>query len=512
MQNFANFAGFRYKSTKIMIPEIKITSREQELDNLVVIISNWSGLPGGIFSQAEKNYLKLQVEKAEKEVVMLHRMTYQVFLFFIRKGNDTAGVLERCRKAGSEIARILNENKAQRVALFDAQGNGPETLALAEGLALAGYQYRRFKSDAKAENTLREVEIYSSFLSVSDAPKGKRHASETIPLPHLNILLETVAWCRDLVNTPNSHQTAATFVAEVEQRALQPGASVEILNKPKLEALKMGGILAVNKGSQEPPVFTVVEWHPDNPVNSKPIILVGKGIIYDTGGMNLKPGSGMLNMKNDMAGAATVAAVMVAAARTRMPLHLVGLMPATDNRPGPQAIVPGDVITFTDGTTVEVVDTDAEGRLLLADALCYARRYDPALVIDLATLTGSAVRALGPYGAAAMQKDAAPELELLKKSGQQVHERVAEFPLWEEYGESLKSEIADLKNLGTPEAGLIIAAKFLEHFTRYPYIHLDIAGPAFLDKQDSYRGIGGTGFGVRLLFDFLSNLANQPSH
>ena len=508
---FPNFAGFRYKITKIMIPEIKISSREQELDNLVVVVSRWNKLPGGIFNQAEKNYLRQQVEAEGKSVVTLNRITYQVFLFFIRKEQDPEKRLEGCRKGGAEIARSLNDQKAERVAVFDVEGNGDEALALAEGMALGSYQYLRFRKDGKKVNTLREIEIYSGFLSATIDDFDGNPGSGIISPLNLNTLVGTVSWCRDLTNTPNSHQTATSFALEVEREASQAGVSVEILNKSRLQALKMGGIMAVNRGSMEPPVFIVAEWKPANAIPAKPIVLVGKGVIYDSGGMNLKPGNSMQNMKHDMAGAAAVAATMVAAARANLPVHLVGLMPATDNRPGPNAMVSGDVITFQDGTTVEVVDTDAEGRLLLADALCYAQKYDPALVIDLATLTGSAVRALGPYGAAAMQKDAAQELGLLKQSGQQVFERVVEFPLWEEYGESLKSEIADLKNLGTPEAGLIIAAKFLEHFTRYPYIHLDIAGPAFLDKPDSYRGTGGTGFGVRLLFNFLSNLANRPS-
>jgi leucyl aminopeptidase len=182
-------------------------------------------------------------------------------------------------------------------------------------------------------------------------------------------------------------------------------------------------------------------------------------------------------------------------------------MPATDNRPGVKALVPGDIITMHSGMTVEVVNTDAEGRLILADALSYAKKYDPSLVIDLATLTGAAVRAIGKLGAVAMQSNAASELEALKKSGFEVYERLVEFPMWDEYGDMIKSDLAELKNLGPGEAGMITAAKFLEKFTSYPYIHLDIAGPAFIDKRDSYRGQGGTGFGVRLLFDFIEKMA-----
>jgi leucyl aminopeptidase len=247
-----------------------------------------------------------------------------------------------------------------------------------------------------------------------------------------------------------------------------------------------------------------MEWKPADSKNEKPIVLVGKGVTYDTGGMNLKPGDSMLNMKDDMSGAAVVAATVYAIAMAKLPVYVVGLMPATDNRPGEKALVPGDIITMHNGTTVEVLNTDAEGRLILADALSYAQKYDPELVIDLATLTGSAVRSIGKYGAPAMQSKASKELDKLKETGFDVYERLVEFPMWDEYGDLVKSDLADLKNLGPPEAGLITAAKFLEKFTSYPYIHLDIAGPAFLEKRDSYRGQGGTGFGVRLLFEFVS--------
>jgi leucyl aminopeptidase len=225
--------------------------------------------------------------------------------------------------------------------------------------------------------------------------------------------------------------------------------------------------------------------------------------------MNLKPGESMLNMKDDMSGAAAAALAVYAIARARLPVYVVGLMPATDNRPGTKAIVPGDVLKMHNGMTVEVLNTDAEGRLILADALSYARRYKPELVIDMATLTGAAVRAIGKFACAGMESGASEEMLELTESGFRTYERIVELPLWDEYGELMKSELADLKNLGPVDAGTITAGKFLEKFTDYPYIHLDIAGPAFLDKADSYRGIGGTGFGVRLLFDYMCKRINS---
>jgi leucyl aminopeptidase len=211
-------------------------------------------------------------------------------------------------------------------------------------------------------------------------------------------------------------------------------------------------------------------------------------------------------MKSDMAGAAAVAAVLFVVAKNSLPLHIVTLIPATDNRPGGNAITPGDVITISNGTTVEVLNTDAEGRLILADALCYAKKYNPMLVIDLATLTGSAVMTLGTHGIAAMGAQCRGLFDLLKKAGERVNERLVELPLWEEYDEMIKSSIADVKNIGGGEAGAITAGKFLQRFVDYPWIHLDIAGPSFLHTADHYRTIGGTATGVRLLTDFLGLL------
>jgi leucyl aminopeptidase len=249
-----------------------------------------------------------------------------------------------------------------------------------------------------------------------------------------------------------------------------------------------------------------MEYKPKNARNKQPVILVGKGVVYDTGGLSLKPTPNSMDMmKCDMAGSAAVAGAIYAVAKAKLPVHVIGLVPATDNRPGENAYVPGDVITMFNGLTVEMLNADAEGRMILADALAYAQKYKPQLVIDLATLTGAAVAAIGTSGIVAMGTADEKTKDKLKQSGNNTFERLAEMPFWEDYDDLIKSDIADMKNIGGPYAGAITAGKFLARYIDYPWMHFDIAGPAFLTSKDGYRGKGGTGVGVRLLYDYLKN-------
>ena len=276
----------------------------------------------------------------------------------------------------------------------------------------------------------------------------------------------------------------------------------------------MGGVLSVNQGSIAKPTFNILTYKSEKSQSKRPIVLVGKGVMYDTGGLSLKPTHNSMDMmKCDMGGAAAVIGAIYSLALSKSDCYVVGLIPAVENRPGGDAYVPGDVITMMNGTTVEVLNTDAEGRLILADALCYAKRYDPELVIDIATLTGAAARSIGKYGLVAMENyskeiftNFSNDMKRLLKSGNIVGERVAVQPFWDDYKKELESNIADIKNLGGAEAGHITAGKFLEHFVDYPWIHLDIAGLAFLTSDHSYCRKGGTGAASRLLTYFIHNL------
>ncbi len=458
---------------------------------MILLLEDKDHLPPALLTGEEYTYVIHQKDKQEKDLVILNRYDHLVVIQFIKKEPSVPKRLENCRIAGDRIGSLLNDHKIREVFIYDLEGRQEETLALAEGMELGNYQFLAYKKEpGKKKNSLETIYLFSK--SVTRKMAGI-----------LNIVCEASGRCRTLINEPVIQMNATLLAGEIAKMGKEAGAEVEILNKKKIEALKMGGLLAVNRGSQDPPTFTIFSWKPPRPLNTKPYVLVGKGIVFDTGGLNIKSGNYMDNMKYDMAGAAAVAAVVWSVARAGLPLHVIALIPATDNRPCGNAYAPGDVITMYNGTTVEVLNTDAEGRLILADALSYARNYDPELVIDIATLTGAAAMAVGKYGLVAMKSKSEAEFGELVSAGEKVYERIVEFPLWEEYGELIKSDVAEIKNIGGREAGAITAGKFLEHFTDYPFIHLDIAGPVWSEKKDSYRGMGATGVGVRLLFEFL---------
>jgi leucyl aminopeptidase len=404
---------------------------------------------------------------------------------------------EGIRRAVANAVTFANDHKFKSLVVSVPTGtqhsSGDVSEAIAETLYLANYQFLTYKSK-KDRNSLAEATV------VSPAKADEARVERALKVAR------AVEVARDLVNEPVITLTAKALADRAEELGKEYGFKVEVFNKKQIQSLKMGGLLAVNTGSVDPPTFTVMEWKPKKANNSKPVVLVGKGVVYDTGGLSLKPTlNSMDSMKSDMAGAAAVICTMCTVAALNLPVHVVGLVPATDNRPGGNAYTPGDVITMFDGSTVEVLNTDAEGRMILADALAYAKKYDPQLVIDLATLTGAQIVAIG-YQAAALMGTASPEVKAsLAAAGQRMYERTAELPLWDEYKELLKSDIADMKNIGGSSAGSITAAKFLEQFTAYPWIHLDIAGPSWLGASDAYRPRNGTGYGVRLLTEFLSS-------
>jgi leucyl aminopeptidase len=413
-----------------------------------------------------------------------------------------AETLRTAAAAGSEVAQ---EYEADAVAslLPAAETMDDETTAqaLVEGLMLGAYRYRAYKTDEgfAGPSTLL---VYVGEDDDADAVEtGTRRG---------HWLAAATATARDLVNRSPDDKTAEAFAEFVAASGTEHGYDVEIWDEARIRDEEMGGLLAVNRGSFDPPTVSTLTWSPEAAVNERPVVVVGKGVMFDTGGLSLKDTKGSMDkMKSDMAGAAAVVGLFEALADLEVPLHVVGLLPATDNRPGHRAYVPGDVVEMHSGTTVEVMNTDAEGRLLLADALSYASTHlDPMLMVDVATLTGSCIAALGSQAAGVMasETDAAAErLYSIQRAGERTGERVHPLPMYDDYKEALDSDVADLQNVGGRAAGAITAGKFLEHFVDAPWLHLDVAGPAFRDTPDGYTPVGGTGFGVRLLTSYLAD-------
>lgn len=450
--------------------------------NRVIIVSE--GMDTSVFSENEKVLIS-RFQDQKKDVTSVNDLDSN--LIFV-KSNENA---EKMRMHGASVRSSVN-NDVESIAI---SGSADDSFHLTEGLLLANYQFLKyFKEEEreKKENKLAAIELSSSVTSAS--------------CEELLSIYEAVGWSRTMVNEPVSYLNAEQFAAEMKALAENAPLEVSVLEKTQLESLKMGGILAVNQGSIDPPTFTILEYKPENAKNEKPIVLVGKGVVYDTGGLSLKPTPNSMDlMKIDMGGAACVAGAVYLAALQKLPVHIITLVPATDNRPGLNAYAPGDVVTMFDGTTVEVRNTDAEGRMLLADALAYSNKYDPELVIDAATLTGAAVRALGNFASCVMGNADDNYFQQLEEASVACHERIARFPFWDDYLEEMKSPIADLNNLGGPYAGMITAGKFLEHFVKAPFIHMDLGNPVFRASADGYRVKGGTGTGVRLLYHFLKN-------
>ena len=466
---------------------IKNKNTISKQDNLIILANKNTKLSSIDLNKNEKKYIK-DLLKKNKEIIVIIQYLRKIIIVNPKKIDNKILFIENIRGLGHKVySELIDLNN---ILIENLEINDINTYAFVEGLSLSNYQFNNHKSKTKKVKDLN-INIINNKNSVNNKE-----------LENLNV---SVKLTKDLVNTPFSHLKAKDLAKQAQLAGKKSGFKTTVFNKKKIQSLKMGGLLAVNQGSLDEPTFSILEWKPKNAKNKKPIILVGKGIVYDTGGLSLKPTKGMDIMKVDMAGAGTVVGAMHAVASNKVPKHVIGLIPATDNRPSGNAYAPGDVVTMYNKLTVEVLNTDAEGRMILADALSYADKYKPELVIDLATLTGAAARAIGHFGIVSMHKNAEKYHNQLKESGNLTHERLAEMPFWDDYDELIKSDVADIKNIGGPIAGAITAGKFLSNFINYPWIHLDIAGPAYVETNYGYRGKGATGMGVRLLYNFIKN-------
>jgi leucyl aminopeptidase len=379
------------------------------------------------------------------------------------------------------------------------QPSAPITLAKAieaivEGTILGLYRFRELKTD-NSDNHQTKIE---RLVLISDAPTPEANAAIRAGA----VIAESTVWARDLVNRPANIACPAHIVEHAQAEAHATGLTCRVLNKEELAALGMDLFLSVNQGSDKPAQMVILEHNVDRK-DLPTVVLVGKGITFDTGGISLKPSQHMEKMKGDMGGAAAVLGALRAVALLDLPLHVVGLTPLTENMPDARATKPGDVFTSLKGLTVEIINTDAEGRLILADALTYARTFNPDALFDIATLTGGRIIALGDHAAAVMGDEAL--IQQLRTSGDATGERVWPLPLFEAYGEQLKSEVADVKNVGGRAASSITAGFFLSKFVpdKVAWVHIDIAGLGLVDKDRPYVPKGATGFGVRLFVEML---------
>jgi len=376
------------------------------------------------------------------------------------------------------------------VALADGEGPGPEH---AEALALAAheavYVYRHTKPSAPPAPALQRVGLVGAQARQAELQGG---------LACGDAIGAGVTVARELANRPGNHCTPSFLAEEAQRLGKAHGLKVEVLDRKDIDKLGMGAFLAVAQGSEQAPKFIVARWQGAGRKDA-PVVLVGKGITFDTGGISLKPAAEMDEMKFDMGGAASVLGTLRALAQLKAPVNVVGLIAATENMPGGRAVKPGDVVTTMSGQTVEILNTDAEGRLILCDALTYAERLKPTAVVDIATLTGACVIALGHLRSGLFCPDDALAGELLR-AGDQAHDPCWRMPVDDDYGEALKSHFADMANVGPRAGGAITAAMFLKRFAgKFPWAHLDIAGTAW--KSGAAKG--ATGRPVALLTHFV---------
>jgi len=409
--------------------------------------------------------------------------------------------LEKLRNVYASVMRHLRNMGVREAATsidFNLLADDQEKMvqAAVEGALLGLYQYTPYKTvDREDLKEMAELNI------VADA---KDFALVEFNVKKARMIADAVCFARDLVSAPSNEMTPSILAKKAGEVARRKKLSCRVLDKSRLKKMGMNALLAVAAGSREEPKLIILEYAGGKKKDA-PIVLVGKGLTFDSGGISIKPSDKMDEMKTDMSGGAAVIGVMMAVADLQIPLNVTGLIPATENLPGGSAYKPGDIIKSYSGKTIEVLNTDAEGRLILADALAYASELKPEAIIDMATLTGACVVALGDDVIGMMGTDD-PLKQEINRAAQATGELVWELPLWEQYHELIKSDIADYKNSAGRAAGTITAAAFLSKFVGdYPWVHLDIAGPAWTTKDKPYIPKGAAGVPVRLLVEFLRN-------
>lgn len=402
--------------------------------------------------------------------------------------------LDALRKVGAAFVRASKQYSAIAIDFSSIEASFDQQefyQALGEGILLGSYSFDNYKSNSKTN------QVESVFIQ--GAPQEVLQKAE--------IIAKSVYLARDLVNEPAGKLSPSHF-GQIAKSLASDVLEVEIWDEQTIEHEKLGGVMSVARGSAEAPCLVKMEYKPSIDISSLPtLVLVGKGITFDSGGLSLKSAEGMMTMKTDMSGGAAVVGAMAALAQLLLPIHVIAIVPVTENMPGGKATKPGDVFRARNGKTIEVLNTDAEGRLVLADGLSLASEMKPDAIVDLATLTGACVVALGREIAGVMGNCQALTDQVLQ-AGNSSGESCWQLPLAGQYRKHIESEIADMKNIGAPggQAGALSAALLLEEFVDdCPWAHLDIAGPARSDNNEGYWAKGGSGFGVRLLINLFKN-------
>jgi len=417
-------------------------------------------------------------------------------------GDPAALTLDGLRRAGASLARAAGKVERVATTLLDAAPRGvapaAAAAALAEGILLGAYQFLEYKSKAKP-HALRRVAVLGGSAEVG---RG---------LTRGHAIAHAVIWARDMINEPAHAQSPADFVAEARRLLAGTGVTVRVMDERQIADQRLGGLLGVGQGSARPPRFLKISYAPGGRARGH-VAFVGKGVVFDSGGLSLKPAGGMETMKTDMSGAAAVVGAMSVLKRLGIGTRVSAYVPLVENMPGGRAIRPGDVLTIRNGTTVEVLNTDAEGRLILADALSLAVLDRVDAIVDLATLTGACVVALGEKVAGLMGNHDGWSGQV-RSAADRVGESVWPLPLPAEYRKLLDSEVADLRNISTGSfGGALTAGIFLEQFVGgRPWVHLDIAGPSRAPSDDGYAIKGGTGFGVRTLIELADTFATPET-
>jgi len=408
---------------------------------------------------------------------------------FLGLGPKEKCTSDKARRAGGVLAGLLAKRSFSSATLIHMPGPENSLGAFIEGIILGGYRFDKYKSEKKKPVSLR--------LTIAEKYRKHRKA-----IDKSMVLAEAACYARDLVNTPANFLTPSSYAAQARALGKKNGIRTRIYSPREIEAMKMGALLGVAKGSEQPPRLITYTYN-GGKRGEAPIVLVGKGVTFDTGGISLKPNESMIDMKNDMAGSATVISQMIVLGRLKPKINVVGIVPAVENMPSGRALKPSDIITASDGQTIEVLNTDAEGRLILADALCFAHKFKPKAIVDIATLTGACKIALGTNAAGILGTDD-KLLKQLYEVGQKTSEKTWQLPLWDEYYEQIKSNMADMKNTGGRPAGTITASAFLSKFVKnVSWAHIDIAAMYNQEGSHPYQPKGATGFGTRLLAEFL---------